>query len=234
MKLVMNNIYNRCVNQPLVLTLNHDAVELYENFHDSVVDFRKEDSFEESRLSVKSKSLGLVMRVAGIISLLRSSVLDISKVNVIEIDNFVTGEDFRMASLIVDVSVNTAFSLLRKQVKRSSSKVESKVIKSPLPEPENFSIENAQQHQRLVKKIISQPTIPLSIVSRDKIYPVINGVSGSQVGTKFLRGLQNIGLGQISPVSKTFKRCHPDDENCEDRDELKKKYKRLNLDFTEC
>ena len=30
MKLVMNNIYNRCVNQPLVLTLNHDAVELYE------------------------------------------------------------------------------------------------------------------------------------------------------------------------------------------------------------
>ena len=67
------------------------------------------------------------------------------------------------------------------------------------------------------------------MVSRDKIYPVINNVSGSHIGNKFLLGLQHIGLGHISPPSKTFKRHQPDDTSCADKEERRKKYNKLNL-----
>ena len=224
MQSVMGNIYDRCCKEKLTLEFVGEAKELYDAFYDPIVDFRRENVFEESRLSVKSKSLGLVMRVSGIICLLKNAI-DKPGDNI----NKVTKSDFEMASRIVECSVDTAFSLL-KSSKKVASKPGSSKIKEQLPEPENFSIDFAQKHQRLVQRILSQPSIPLSVVSRDKIYPVINSVSGSKVGNKFLLGLQHIGLGHISPVSKSFKRHHPKDDECHNRDEIRKKYKMLNLE----
>ena len=45
---------------------------LYAEYLDSVVEYRKEYLFEEKRVSIKSKSVGLVMRLSGVISLLRN------------------------------------------------------------------------------------------------------------------------------------------------------------------
>ena len=70
--------------------------------------------------------------------------------------------DFETATAVVEWSVNTAFTLLPASC-MNKSKVEAKVVKSQLPEPEHFSIEFAQQHHHLVKRTLSQPSIPLSI-----------------------------------------------------------------------
>ena len=45
---------------------------------------------------------------------------------------------------------------------------------------------------------------------------------GSVVANKFVQGLQNLGFGKYSPTSKSFKRFRPNDENCPDRENLKK------------
>jgi len=58
MKEIVDNIYQRCAKQKLRLCFDDDARQLYETFHASIVDYRKSDIFEESRLSVKKKSLG--------------------------------------------------------------------------------------------------------------------------------------------------------------------------------
>ena len=45
--------------------------KIYDENHDEAVDFRAEDLFEERKVSVKSKSIGLAMRLSGVICLLR-------------------------------------------------------------------------------------------------------------------------------------------------------------------
>ena len=82
-----------------------------------------------------------------------------------------------------------------------------------------------------VAKIISQDQIAMSSITRDKIYPVVNNESGSGIANKFIQGLHNLGFGKYSPNSKSFKRYRPNDENCPDRENLKKKYKQLNIEI---
>jgi len=38
------------------LVLTTEAMQVYEKYHDEVVDYRKSDAFEEAKLSIKSKS----------------------------------------------------------------------------------------------------------------------------------------------------------------------------------
>ena len=52
---------------------------------------------------------------------------------------------------------------------------------------------------------------------------------GRVKGLKFVRGLQELGMGVLSPGKNHFKRIHYDDEDCDDKENLKKKYKMLNL-----
>jgi hypothetical protein len=85
----------------------------------------------------------------------------------------------------------------------------------------NFTLEHTMMYQRRVKKIMSTPKIQLSAVAKDKIYPIINNVAGAQVGLDFLRGLENDGLGKIQ--EKSFKRYHPDDADCIDKENLRKR-----------
>ena len=58
----------------MTLTLNDDVVDLYEELHGVIVNYRREDQFEEVKLRLKSKSLGLVMRFSGFMSLFRMAV----------------------------------------------------------------------------------------------------------------------------------------------------------------
>ena len=47
---------------------------------------------------------------------------------------------------------------------------------------------------------------------------------------KFVAGLENLGLRVLTPGKKHLKRLHYDDQTCEDRESLKKKYKmQLNM-----
>lgn len=204
------------------LVLTTEAMQVYEKYHDEVVDYRKSDAFEEAKLSIKSKSLGLLLRVSGVISLIRMFLS--------ATDEFlVCKSDIEMALNIITYSINNAFALLPNKISDRSSKKQCEVKKTPLPDPENLTMEYLQQYQKVTKRLLQHEKIPLSSVSRDKIYPVVNNISGSQIASKFVGGLQQLGFGYVSPSSKSFKRYHPEDENCPDKEGLRKKYKQLNL-----
>ena len=91
-----------------------------------------------------------------------------------------------------------------------------------------MTLEFAQMNAKFVRKILENETIQLSQVTKDKIYPIINGASGAAVAHKFLSGIENLGLGHISPRSKCFKRANPDQNECNEKN-LKKKFKMLNI-----
>ena len=221
---ILNTIYQRCCCDNIRLVLCSDAQEIYENYHDEIVDFRKADLFEEARLSIKSKSLGLLLRISGIISLLRMALSN-SDGSVLE------KSDIEMAMNIVNYSVLNAFSLLPSKPSngRSNTKLRKDVNKTPLPNPENLTIEYLQQYQKVTKRFLNHDKILLATISKDKIYPVVNNESGSLIANRFVNGLQQLGFGYISPSSKSFKRYKPEGENCPGKDGLRKKYKMLNI-----
>ena len=218
MKSVLSKIYNRCVDNNIKLTLTEEAELVYDACHDAIVDYRMEEKFEEAKLSIKSKSLGLLLRVSGVISLLRTA-LENDDSN----SEVVTEADINMANEIVTYSVEMAFSLLKgPSVEKPKKNNNSVRFKPPLPEPENLTMDYLMTYQKCAKRFLSNESIPLSVVSRDKIYPIVNNVSGSQIANKFIGGMEKLGFGRVSPASKCFKRHNPDDDTCPNKDELKK------------
>ena len=205
MATMLNNIYQKCCENDTRLVLSPEAFKKYEDYHDEIADFRLSDLFEEARLSVKSKSLGLLLRISGIISLLRTELSDQGNENNVEVS------DVDMALNIVNYSVSNAFSLLPTKSSKTCKKKGTEVRKPPLPEPENITLEHLVQYQKSTKQILQQETI--TVISKNKIYPIVNKVSGSNIATKFVKGLEKLGLGYISPASKSFKRYHADDES---------------------
>lgn len=53
---ILKKIYEKCSNENIQLVLTTEAMQVYEKYHDEVVDYRKSDAFEEAKLSIKSKS----------------------------------------------------------------------------------------------------------------------------------------------------------------------------------
>jgi hypothetical protein len=117
---------------------------------------------------------------------------------------------------VAECSVNTAFALLKGHNVNSG-----RTVNALVPEPEKFTIDFAVQYQRLVKRIMLTPSIQLLTVSKDKIYPIVINTcnTGAHVGVKCLKALENTGLGRIA--DKCFKRNHPDNNECEDRENMK-------------
>ena len=56
----------------MVIPKESETERLYDEHHDAAVDYRGDDLFEERKVSVKSKSVGLAMRLAGVICLMRT------------------------------------------------------------------------------------------------------------------------------------------------------------------
>ena len=73
MENVLRNMYKDGRKNKINLILSSDAEEYYDAHHDGVVvDYRQEDLYEEGNVSIKSKSVGLAMRLSGVICLLRN------------------------------------------------------------------------------------------------------------------------------------------------------------------
>ena len=226
---VIKKIYQSC-RESVNFIFSDEANQIYESLHDEVIDFRAMDEFEEAKSSVKSKSIGLFLRISGeIISLIRKCRGDNP---CLKEDNKIEKSDAEMALQIVNYSVANAFCLVPSKfattepAKPSSAKP---VKKPPLPEPENLTIEYLQQYQKVTKRILQHEKIHLSKISKDKVYPIINDISGAHIANKFVNGLQRLGFGAVTPTAKHFKRYHPDDAGCPDRESLRKKYKLMNL-----
>ena len=93
LSLVFQTIFNHCQNGNQI-QLSDDAFEEYKMVHDEIVNFRNADRFEEDKLSIKAKSLGHILRVSGIISLLREAVMKNNDVHGYSFQNLVVKEDF--------------------------------------------------------------------------------------------------------------------------------------------
>ena len=108
MKGVLETIYEKC-QEEMCIALSKEAEEACNNYHDSVVEFRMKDKFDNHKVSIMSKSKSLSLRLAGVISLRRNSVsnTDSESYNV-------TVDDYCMALEIVNHSVTNSFMLLKK------------------------------------------------------------------------------------------------------------------------
>ena len=145
----------------------------------------------ENKVSVMSKSLGLIMRLSGVICLLRNAVTEINGEHVfdgIAIENdlfeyeknvYVTKSDFEMAKNITEYSVNSSFALLSyESCTKSKGDRPLNAFKLPVPEPENFTMDYAVTNHKVVKKYLSTPSVPMSLVSWDKMYPIVQNSTG--------------------------------------------------------
>ena len=189
------------------------------------MDFRFNEKFENHKVAIMSKSKILVVRLAGIVSLLRNSLKE-------DFDSTITKEDFLMATKMVKYSVDTSFKLLtRFDSVKKTKKNEPMRIKTPVPQPENFTIEYAQSHSKTVNKILANPLKSITEITKNKTYPQVDGASGADVAKRFLRGLEFLGLGCVTPNGKNFKRVSINDtEDNDEKESIKKKLKLFNVD----
>ena len=116
MATMLNNIYQKCSGNDIRLVLSPEALKKYEYYHDEIADFRMSDLFKEARLSVKSKSLGLLLRISGVISLLRTELSGENNEPIVDVS------DVDMALNIVNYSVSNAFFSVTNKIYKNLSK----------------------------------------------------------------------------------------------------------------
>ena len=125
--------------------------------------------------------------------------------------------------------------LLRGSVNKIKQKTPK--LKQPIPEPENSSMEYLQCQNRCARKYLTAPIVSMSEAIRNKWYPSSAESTENKLpgegrlkSIKFAKGLEHLGLGSLSPGKKHFKRKHFDDDDCDNPEDLKRKYKLLNCD----
>ena len=252
---VLKDIFDHC-KEPCEIHLSKEAAELYKEYFNGIVDFRYEEKYDDNKVSIKSKSRGLSLRIAGVLALLRhfseshqrtvseeahqseelpstsnSSEISYDEVKVIEI----TKDDYSMALNITNYSVNIAFKLIEPTATQNpehgkETKGKQKLCKkNAIPIPEEFTMEYALENANFVRRLCSTATTSWDNITRNSIYPKIDGVRGAEVAKKFLKGLEILGLGRLSPKSKCFKRKVPSDH--EESLQLSKKFKLFHIDL---
>ena len=222
---VFEKIYDACGGDA-VITMTKEAYVLYKEYQREVIAFRKQDLFEEARVSVKSKSVGIMVRLSGILSLLREGV---SRDSFQSFKLEITKEDVVRAINIVRYSNEISFHLLNEKNEKIKSGV--KAAKSPVPHPDEMSVEFLVPYHKKVKILMDNEFTPIADINKNNVYPIINNERSNDVGMRFVKGLVALGFGEIKNVNgrNGFKRYNPDDENCPEREALKQKYKKLNL-----
>ena len=102
-----------------------------------------------------------------------------------------------------------------------------------MPAPENFSMDYLlSSNPQKIRNILSVKEIKLSKISQNKIYPAVPDLDtrdGGAIARNFINGLTVLGFGQIDNVTKSFKRFHPDDEDCRNNDDLRRKWIKLGM-----
>ena len=149
-----------------------------------------------------------------------------------------------MARNLVQYSVQTSMlSIGGSTVSDVAPGVSVNLKKSNIPEPKNMSVEFLVPHSRFVQRIVSEEITPHARISRDNIYPTINGEKNAGAAHRFVNGLCEIGLGEIKEIMNKkgvkqlcFKRFHPyqrcgGEEDNPEKENLLSLWKRLNLKF---
>lgn len=110
---ILISIYDRCVGNGVEVILSEEAKLLYDDLHDEIVAYRRDHQGSVIEKSIKSKSLGILLRVGGILSLIRNAVCN-KDAEVTLYDKIVTGEDMNRANKIVSYCQMNSLSVLGK------------------------------------------------------------------------------------------------------------------------
>ena len=301
---VLRILNEKCKENEYVITLSTAAENLYDQYYDETVDFRKDNRHLPNEISVKSKSRGMALRIAGLVCLLRCSIAEwkrnnqkeeslhddddsddeitysnsiltqqvssqatalttdqqlSSQATALTTDQQVSSQatalttdasanftaptiskgDMEMSLEVVRSSVKISCILMRKPEKKIQSKKGSAAIsttakcKQPIPQPENMTMDYLLSNYTHVRSLcLKSEKVQMGVITKNKMYPHGEELEkGRTPAYRFVRGLQAMGLGKYSPSSDSFKRFHPNDENCPDKkEELKKKWQKLNFE----
>ena len=241
LKSVLQNIYDRCVRREEVrLELDEEAVLLYNSHHDDVQRFRMSNENQARSRSIQSKSVGLLLRLAGIANVLRNGVKEVNfqptemQATYMH-DNTINKIDMQRALMIVKYSVETSTAVMNHLTDNSNKTVnrESRNF-VPIPETENMTMDYlvSKNVVRITRKILSKEKVEQSKVNRDKVYPHTKNVEtqGAQFGNKFLSGMVVMGLGEFTGNGRqrVFNRINPYGEDASNED-LKNKWNLLGI-----
>ena len=108
-----------------------------------------------------------------------------------------------------------------------------KNVKESIPKPEDMNLDFLIQHTKHAEKLLKNDHVDLSTVTKNKMYPEINGEVGRGAGMRFVQGLVHLELGKIYRNDKggqSFKRYHPDHDESPNKEELRRKWKVLNIE----
>ena len=84
-------------------------------------------------------------------------------------------------------------------------------------------------YTKFVNRMCSEDKISLSVINRDNIL-YVNKEKGAEIAVKFVKGPCQLGFGKImNQKTKCFKRYHPYDIDCPDKENLESKWRNLKL-----
>ena len=240
---IFKSIYDRCVKKGIELFVSDDGSHIYKDLHDEIVQYRREHRGFKLEKSIRSKSLGILLRVGGVMSFIRNALCNTDE-EVTFYDNEVNLDDMERALKIVkycqknslavcDGKVHSVPQVEIEQKISRPNQSRSRLLKVPMPAPENFTFDYVMDsNPTKVKNLLSVPQVKIRNVTGNKMYPSVPDTDtrdGAQIARNWLQGLVVLGLGEVDKASKVFKRFHPDDPNCHDREGLRKIWNSLNI-----
>ena len=234
-------IYKRCTNRvnqssdgvdnqsvSVRLELDEDAMKVYDVHHDEFQ--HKKGEYDNTERSIRSKSIGLLLRLAGISNLIRNAVEELkSDEDTFQPDNVISKTDINRALTIVRYGVETSIAMAKSSTKQTSKKVGKRDSREfvPIPEVENMSMDYLLENIRHTRNILTKENLDMSKVNRDKLYPHTSSskTQGSVYGYKFVGGIIALGFGELQGTGRqrVFHRFKPE------TDELRRKWDTLGL-----
>lgn len=205
------SVMNSCFGDGFQFRLDEEALNLFSQYHDiEVLQYRKDELFEDTKSMIKSKSIGNLLRVSGVQAALRFSLHAVQNTDDQDIIDamdsiIITKDDMQRALAIVSYSVRCLFAL----IDATKTKNASTTLKRKLEMPSSVEMDEEFicLHKSKVKKLIdsaSNGEIMVATVTKNHIYPQIGQKPTSDDARKFLRGLQLHGLGKLVDAEKKF------------------------------
>ena len=186
----------RCFNDGFEFIFSEKALEKLCKYHDDVVlEFRKQDKYEDTKSMIMSKSISNVIRVSGIQSAVRGMIDALKKDEVNDVIDLQVEEiDIERALTIVKYSVDCMFALIDVTMGKRSLKRHAEI-----PDVEVMDAEFLIQHKSKIQRMYAQETrrIPFSQITRNHIYPQVGGKCNKDNAKKFLMGLEKFGIGTL-------------------------------------
>ena len=210
------SVINQIFQDGFDFLLDEPAMELFANYHDhEVLEFRRNEIFEDVKSMIMSKSIGNVLRVSGILAAIRTSLEllhehdldDDSEMSLSPRDKSsikVTATDMQRSMNIVRYSVKCLCTITDATKQKPSAK---RPILQEMPDAENIDAEFLQLHKGKIQKMLANSInreILFASITKNHYYPQIGSKSSADDGRKFVRALEIHGLGHLDNNGRKF------------------------------